>query len=173
MSAFKTGWYVIYTKNRHERKVAEQLERVGVEYFLPCINAVRQWYDRKKIISVPLFPSYIFVKIKEVRNYLASVDLDGVLYFLKTGKEMAPVKEELLNSIRLIVNHCREVEVSSELFDPGKRMVISDGPFTGLQCEVVEHMGNEKILVKVAILNRNILVKHTVDQLLPAEVCRC
>ena len=86
---------------------------------------------------------------------------------------MAPVKEELLNSIRLIVNHCREVEVSSELFDPGKRMVISDGTFTGLQCEVVEHMGNEKILVKVAILNRNILVKHTVDQLLPAEVCRC
>ena len=65
MSAFKTGWYVIYTKNRHERKVAEQLERVGVEYFLPCINAVRQWYDRKKIISVPLFPSYIFVKIKD------------------------------------------------------------------------------------------------------------
>ena len=59
----KIGWYVLYVKSRHERKVDDLLKENQLESFLPLVKTVRKWSDRNKIIQMPLFPSYVFVKI--------------------------------------------------------------------------------------------------------------
>jgi len=56
-------WYALYTRPRHEKKVYDQLVEKGVTSFLPLIEQVRQWKDRKKRIMMPLFSSYVFVRI--------------------------------------------------------------------------------------------------------------
>ncbi len=55
-----THWYVVYTKARHERKVAENLAAKGIETYCPLKIQTKYWTDRKKRIEVPLFSSYLF-----------------------------------------------------------------------------------------------------------------
>lgn len=59
------NWYVVYTKPKWEKKVAEQLRNKGIECYCPLITQVRQWSDRKKKVEVPLFNSYVFVQLPD------------------------------------------------------------------------------------------------------------
>jgi len=56
------AWYAVWTRSRHEQVVREQLERKGLEAFLPTITRWSHWKDRKKQIDWPLFPGYCFVR---------------------------------------------------------------------------------------------------------------
>ena len=58
-------WRVLYTKGRAEMKVAQRLERIGVEDYCPVRMEMRQRGDRKKRIWVPLLPSMLLVNIDE------------------------------------------------------------------------------------------------------------
>src|SRR5215471_9178370 len=53
-------WFAVYTRHHHERTVASTLVTKGFEVFLPLYNAIQRWKDRKKIVSFPLFPCYLF-----------------------------------------------------------------------------------------------------------------
>lgn len=48
-------WYAVYTAPRAEKKVKEQLDKIGVENYLPLQPVVRLWNNRKKKIFIPLF----------------------------------------------------------------------------------------------------------------------
>ena len=56
------GWYVLHTKSRFENVVSELLLKKSIEVFLPKITVASRRKDRKKMIRVPLFPGYVFVK---------------------------------------------------------------------------------------------------------------
>jgi transcription elongation factor/antiterminator RfaH len=169
MNTFTEGWYLIYTKPRHEKKVAEQLSKLEIESFLPATKTERKWCDRKKVVTSPLFPSYVFVKLGGIGNYIASLDVDGVLYFVRAGKKIAKVYEHVITDLKLLVHNSREVEISTDSIHTGERMLITDGPFTGFHCEVVNHMGHRKILVRVDLLQRNIMVKLNCNDLAPCN----
>jgi transcription antitermination factor NusG len=64
MQTFTTGWYVMYTKPRHEKQVTRQLELLEINSYLPTIKTLRKWADRKKYVVMPLFPSYVFVNLE-------------------------------------------------------------------------------------------------------------
>lgn len=44
----------------HLKAVSSTLTYKGYECFLPVYNTTRQWSDRVKTVSVPLFPGYLF-----------------------------------------------------------------------------------------------------------------
>src|SRR5262245_40952781 len=56
-------WYVIYTRARHEKSVAEQCTQRGVAVFLPLYCVQHRWKQRRAEVLLPLFPSYVFVRI--------------------------------------------------------------------------------------------------------------
>src|ERR1700739_1734056 len=70
-------WYAAYTCARHERRVAQQLEERHIESFLPTYRSVRKWKDRRKVLELPLFPSYLFVQLGQ-KNRLDLLRLPGV-----------------------------------------------------------------------------------------------
>ena len=55
-------WNAVYTRHQHEKLAAESLVENGFEVFLPTYNVIRKWTDRKKQLSLPLFPCYVFVR---------------------------------------------------------------------------------------------------------------
>jgi transcriptional antiterminator RfaH len=158
MGTFKQGWYVIYTKPRQERKVAEQLSRKNISYFLPIVSSVRQWHDRKKVVQVPLFPSYVFVNLTGVTQFFDGMESDGVCCYVRVNREPAVVPQTVIEQIDLVVRSGQNVDVSSERFHSGQQVLICHGALTGLSGEVIQSNGKEKVLVRVSILNRNILV---------------
>jgi transcriptional antiterminator RfaH len=163
MNKFLSGWYLIYTRPHHEKKVYAQLLEQNVESFLPLTKMLRKWHDRKKYIDEPLFPSYVFVHLKDVQHYHVGMDADGSLNYVRIGKEMARVNNQIVEDIRLMVNKGRDLEVSSATIQPGQRLMITQGPLTGLSCEMVEYNGIQHLLVRVHLLQRNLLMT------LPAE----
>lgn len=96
-------WYVVYTKNQHERKVSEDTLRWNVVSYLPMIKSVRYWSDRKKSIDVPLFPNYVFLKIS-CKEYIKVLEHPSVVSFIRSGKDLSVISEKILNSIKTIVN---------------------------------------------------------------------
>ena len=74
-------WLVLYTNPRAEMKVAQRLEKIGVEAYCPARMEMRQRSDRKKKIWVPLLSSMVLVNIEE-REKNKVFDVHGVMRYL-------------------------------------------------------------------------------------------
>jgi transcriptional antiterminator RfaH len=166
MNNFIPGWYLLYTKPRHEKKVSSQLDELKIRCFLPTKRVLRTWHDRKKYIDEPLFPSYVFIYLEGIYGYYEGKDVEGVLYFVRSGKEIIRVNETVVNNIQLIANKTYDVEVSFANFESGRQLVIREGPLAGLSCEVIRLNNQKKILVRVQLLSRNLLVSLSPEHLL-------
>jgi len=80
--AGKKNWMVVYTRSRFEKKIDATLQQNEIISFCPTITTVRKWADRKKKIEVPLFNSYLFVKVNP-REQLAVKETPGVINFIQ------------------------------------------------------------------------------------------
>ena len=56
-------WIAVYTRPRSEKKAASELNKLGIETYLPIQRQLRKWSDRKKIVDVPVIPMIIFANI--------------------------------------------------------------------------------------------------------------
>ncbi|GGE47059.1 UpxY family transcription antiterminator [Pedobacter mendelii] len=163
--SFEVGWYIIYTKPKQEKNLVKDLGFMGIEIYLPITNEKRKWKDRIKVIEYPLFPSYVFVKLKNYLQFYSSSKARGFISYIKTGKKLAIVRNSVIENINLALKEVDNFEVSNEKFSPGMKITISKGSFNGLGCEVVNHKGKNKVLVRVNLLNRSLLVNFSQDML--------
>jgi transcription antitermination factor NusG len=158
MKEIAAAWHLIYTRPQQERKVARLLHDRGTEYYLPVIKSVRQWHDRKKTIEQPLFPSYLFVKVNNIEDYTGILNLEAVCCFIKQEKKTVVVDQGLLVNIKKMLTSEGSIVVSSDSFKPGQNYLIQTGVFKGMNCEVINIQGHEKIIVRIDILSRNLLI---------------
>src|SRR5919198_63927 len=66
-------WYAIQTRSRHEKFVDSQLRQQGIITFLPLASELRCWSDRRKLVQLPLFPGYLFVRVVASREARARI----------------------------------------------------------------------------------------------------
>src|SRR5262249_16595295 len=71
-------WYAVYTRTRHEKSVAEQCKQRDVATFLPLYCVQRRWKQRRAKVLLPLFPSYVFVRIA-LRDRLRVLGIPGIV----------------------------------------------------------------------------------------------
>jgi transcriptional antiterminator RfaH len=166
MNKFAGGWYVIYTKPRHERKVSSALTNEEIDFYMPTRKILREWHDRKKYVDAPIFQSYIFVRLKDLRDYYNGLKIEGALHYVRFGKEIARVPDKTIEEMRFLVEYGKDLEVSTDYFQSGRQLFISQGPFTGISCEVVEVSNKQKILVRIHLLQRNLLVSLPTEYLI-------
>ena len=136
------NWYALCTKPRNEKKVEEQLHKMGLEVFCPKVYVVKQWSDRKKV-SQPLIPSYVFVKIKEQEIDLV-FSVSGVVRYLFFRKP-AIIKKSEINAMKETLNHdFKDVQVTD--LEKGQKFTIEEGTFKGQEATFLEQKGNKIIL---------------------------
>ena len=131
------NWYVVYTKPKWEKKVAEQLTNGGIECYCPLIIQERQWSDRKKKVEVPLFNSYVFVRLAENdRNavFLSS----GVVRYLFWLSKPAVVRDEEINVIKKWLNTSDAIDLMVDTYKIGDAIEVESGPFTAQKAVVQE-----------------------------------
>jgi transcriptional antiterminator RfaH len=170
MTNFISGWYVLYTRPRSEKKVSDRLVDSGIEFYLPLFRSLRTWNKHKKLIDMPLFPSYVFVYLKELKDYYGALDNEGVLRFVRFGKDLARVGTLIIDNIRRVIEKGSDIEVSFDYFQPGQAVSIEEGSLSGLSGEVVMHNKINKILVRINLLNRNILITVPASHLSPIAI---
>ncbi len=157
-SSLPPNWYVVYTLPQAERKVHAKIEQMGLEAFLPQRYEVRQWSDRKKRIAVPLFANYVFVKTTLQKRFDLLFIRDLVRFVAFEGTPVA-VPELEIESIRKVV--ASGAPISSETYScqAGETVKILQGPFAGVQGQVVRRNGKDKLLVRIGALQQAIAVE--------------
>jgi transcription antitermination factor NusG len=118
------SWNVIYTKSRSEKKVEERLKNIGIEAYCPVRTEVKFWSDRKKSILVPVLPSMVLVKIeKNKRNQV--FDIPGVVRYMFWLKKHAVVRDNEVDSLKLLLKSNNIIEQNVEAFNVGNEIKIS------------------------------------------------
>lgn len=140
------NWYVVYTKPKWEKKVAEQLTKNNIECYCPLTIQIRQWTDRKKKVEVPLFNSYVFVRLEEKDRNVVFESAGVVRYLFWLGKP-AIVKDDEINTIKKWLDGSDEYEVLVDAVKVGDRITLDSGPFASQQAVVQEISSNHYSLV--------------------------
>ncbi|KKN04413.1 hypothetical protein LCGC14_1097740 [marine sediment metagenome] len=166
LNVFKNGqmnWYVLIVKFRREIQIAQNLERMGIETFCPTIFETRRWSDRKKRIEVPLFKSYVFVRLEEIRRNEVFVVGGIVRYLFWLGKP-AIVDDKEIDVIReWLANDGKEIGLSPLI--PGQKVVVAEGLMAN-KTAVVQKVGKNRLHVVLEKLNMILnLDVHSVELL--------
>ena len=139
------NWYVVYTKPKWEKKVAEQLQKRGIECYCPLVTQMRQWSDRKKNVEVPLFNSYVFVQLAEGHRNAVFESVGVVRYLFWLGKP-AIVRDEEINTIKKWLDPAQANDVSLRSFQVGDTIQLESGPFSS-QKAIVQEVANTHYLL--------------------------
>ncbi len=136
-------WYVIRTKPQHEIKTAKFLEDLGLDIYCPVITEVRQWTDRKKKVTLPLFRTYLFANL-ENSNRNRVFEAPGVLGFLNWLNKPATAKPEEIDAIRSWLNNDRLDGFEVNNLKPGDEVEIKSGKLAKKQA-IIKEIGNKKL----------------------------
>ena len=143
--AKKNYWYVIYTKNRHEKKVADSLQKKGIVAFCPLKIENKVWSDRKKKVETPLFNSYIFVNLPEAeqRHVFA---VPGVLRYIYWCGKPAVVKDHEIEEIKRWLNVYDHDNIEVSYYNPNDRVKILSGNFINHEAKIIRQNGSKLLL---------------------------
>ncbi len=121
------NWYALYTRPRWEKKVAAMIEQKRYEAYCPLHQVMRQWSDRKKLVSEPLFSSYVFVKATE-KELAVVKQADGVVNVVNWQGKAAIIKESEIELIRNFLNYHTIIEIEKTNIKINDNVRILRGP---------------------------------------------
>jgi transcriptional antiterminator RfaH len=155
------NWYVVYSKPHREEQALFHLGAKGVESFFPRLFLPGSTEKKKRI--VPLFPSYLFVRVHLASEAHYVVWSPGVKRIVSFSDTPVPIEDSVVNFLREQADVQGVIPARSQL-TRGREVEISGGPFNGL-LGVIEDppdaKGRVKILLK--LLSRQISVKLGVE----------
>lgn len=143
-------WYVLYTKPQTEKRVADTLEKLQIEVFCPMTTEIRQWSDRKKKITVPLFRSYVFIRLKEKDRHKV-FEVPGVVRYLYWLGKPAIVRDVEIETIQNWISEDKIESAEVQQLTPGDKVRIPAGAFKNEEA-IIEEVGSRRvrlILVKL------------------------
>ncbi|MDA0712450.1 MAG: UpxY family transcription antiterminator [bacterium] len=165
-------WYALAVFGRQEKAAQKELEKIGIEVFLPLRPIRRCWSDRIQELRVALFPGYMFVhlelnlesrvrmlRLRQVVDMVGRVKDDTQLY-------VRNIPDAQIESLRLLVSSEQELEPINKLVK-GTEVKILRGPFKGaIGIVEKEPTGKRRIVVQVPLLGRGVRTELSADDLL-------
>jgi transcription elongation factor/antiterminator RfaH len=158
-------WYAAYTRARHEKRIAEQLDLRQLEFFLPLYEKLSRWQDRRVRLELPLFPGYIFVRLA-LKERLAVLQVPGVVRLVGFGGLPAPLPEGQVETLRQALTEQLHAEPHPFLAS-GRRVRVRHGPLAGYEGILVRRKGNYRVVLAVDMILRSIIVDIEATDLEP------
>jgi transcriptional antiterminator RfaH len=153
-------WSVAQTETHREATAQRFLTDQGFETYLPKIKAKQR--------VVPLFPSYLFVRI--VERWYPIGNTIGVVQLLLAGDHPAQLRDEIINNIKNKERGGIVKLPKPQRLKQGDRVRIIRGSFQG-HVGVYEGMTSkqrERILLE--LLGRQVSVQLSVEDFQPLNV---
>lgn len=152
------NWYVVYTKPKWEKKVADKLSQIGIECYCPIITQIKQWSDRKKKIEVPLFNSYVFVQLAD-KDRNSVFEIAGVVRYLFWLGKPAIVRDEEINIIKTSLKADNIIDISVTSIQVGDRIKLETGAFSN-QNAIVQEVSNTHYILVLESLGCVLKIKY-------------
>jgi transcription antitermination factor NusG len=152
-----TRWYAAYTVARHEKVVAQQLAERRIETFLPLYRSWHRWKDRRKLVELALFPSYVFVNINALEK-LRVLQISGVVHLVSFNGQLAELPEQEIIALRNGLEHdvCAEPHPYLKV---GRKVRIFRGPMAGTEGMLVKKKDKYRVVISIDVLMRSVAVE--------------
>jgi transcription antitermination factor NusG len=153
------SWYAIQTLARHEKKVTSQLQERAITSFLPLVSEIHRWSDRRKVVQLPLFPCYVFVRISRFSEARRLVNQTaGVLNLVGAGGRAIPIPDKEIEDIRKLLDHNAPFEPFPFLKE-GRRVRIRGGCLEGIEGIITEINADRSLVVSIQLIQRSVAVR--------------
>ncbi len=162
-------WYAVYTRGRHEKKVAREFEQRGIEHYLPLWHRKRKWSDRIKTVAFPLFPGYVFVRftLEDYDAYLSILKTPGVVKLVAfQGRRPEPIPEEDIESIMRVCQSGLPYEPFPYLKE-GQWVEIRRGVLKGVRGYIRRLDKNYRLVLTVDLIQQALSVVVPVEDVEP------
>jgi len=164
-AANDTSWWALYTRHQHEKSVSSVLSAKGLEVFLPLYESVRRWKDRNKLLSLPLFPCYVFVR-GGLERRLQILTTPGVHMILTRGDSVAVIPETEILAIQRSLDGNLRVEPHPFL-KCGDRVRVIRGSLEGVEGLLVRRKSLIRLVLSVEMLAQSVAVEIDAADVVP------
>lgn len=153
------SWYAVQTRARHERVVVQRFRDKGLTTFLPVVTEIRRWSDRRKLVELPLFSCYVFVKIMGTNDdRLRVLRTDSVFDFVGVPRQGTPIPDDQIGAVRTLVKERLHLQ-SHPFLKIGQRVRIRSGALDGVEGILVDRNGRDTLVVSVDLIQRSLAVR--------------
>jgi transcription antitermination factor NusG len=152
-------WYAVHTRSQHEKSVVSHLQGAGITCFLPLVTELHRWSDRRKLLALPLFACYAFVRISLVPELWHKVmKTSGVLGFVGARREGTPIPEGQIESLRRVVGSSAPY-TGCPFLKVGQRVRVRGGVLDGIEGILTARNGNRELVISVEPIQRSLAVR--------------
>jgi transcription antitermination factor NusG len=161
----KNKSWVMHVKSRQEKALSEDLEIMGIRHFLPVMREPRLHGSRRVIVTVPVFPGYLFLwgsiedafradRTKRVVRILPVVDqtrLNNELFHLHRALASGlPIKRHIG-------------------LERGMPVEVESGPLRGLRGIVESPLSPTRVILQVKMLGSAVSVDISTESVVAVD----
>lgn len=155
------GWYALYTRSHCEQLVYSQLLIKGFQAFLPKIEIWSRRAGRQHLVSMPMFPNYLFLRhVMDKASYIEVRRARGLVRILgQRWDRLSVVPDADLAAIQKVLQ-ARLPVLPHPYLTEGQRVRIMSGPLAGAE-GILMFLRPEKgiVVLSVDLLRRSIAVE--------------
>ena len=163
------AWYLVHTKARQEDTAITNLQRQNFRCYMPMLYVEKVRRGKPVVVAEPMFPSYVFVQLDtsgQGQSWSPIRSTLGVRELVKFGGHPPKVDAELITAL-----HEREQLQQSNpqaLFAAGDKVVITDGPFAGIEAIYQTADAERRSMILLSMLNKPVAMRIE-----PAQLRKC
>jgi transcription elongation factor/antiterminator RfaH len=149
------AWYLVHTKARQEDTAITNLQRQNFRCYMPMLYVEKVRRGKPVVVAEPMFPSYVFVQLDtsgQGQSWSPIRSTLGVRELVKFGGHPPKVDADLITAL-----HEREQLQQSNpqaLFAAGDKVVITDGPFAGIEAIYQTTDAERRSMILLSMLNK-------------------
>lgn len=152
-------WFVAHTRSRHEKVVAAQMRGRGIDSYLPLVEEIHRWSDRRKRVQVPLFPGYAFFHARESTETVSQItQIESVVGIVGAGPAGTAIPDEQIEAVQKLVSHNIPC-VNHPFLEVGQRVRIRGGALEGVEGILLACKGETSLVVSVELIQRSLAVR--------------
>jgi transcription antitermination factor NusG len=166
LSESEPKWFAVRTRFKSEKVALKQLQRMGVETYLPIRQMTRRYGRKIRKVELPLINSFVFVRIKK-NEYASVLETEYVAGFLKFGNNLLSIPEVEIEMIRRLLGEDIEIEVvvKEESYAKGDWVEVTKGPLLGMKGCLLNIQGKDKLLVELTNSGHSLHISIDTDLL--------
>lgn len=148
-------WFVLHTKARQEKALAEDLRARGLDYFLPLVSVVKYYGRRKARVHVPLFGGYVFL-YGDIEHTYAADRTDRVANIIKV-QDQGRLRAELAN-IRAALAAGAPL-LPADHIRAGTLAEVISGPFRGIRGIAEAGIRSDRLFLQVDLIGKGSILE--------------
>ena len=157
----KKRWYVLRVRYRTELLAQLSLKKKQFEILNPTYKTLSIRKDRRKILHLPIFKGYIFVRtLLNPKYHIEILKTPGVVEILKSSNGPTPVPDDQIDNVILLQKYVGNCFHLTE-FKIGDSVCVKQGPLTGLRGKI-DKLNKNKLYIHVDVIPGSVMVE--IDQ---------